>query len=270
MVEQATRSLLAQDYPELALIAVDDRSTDGTGAILDAIAAEDTRLKVLHIEELPAGWLGKTHALHAAAATSSADWLLFTDADVLFVPDTLRRAIALAEAGVDRPSYCRARRPDRDGRRTALPRDVPADVQRLRPASQGERFPEQGLGRRRGVQPGPRRVVPGDWRFPSPGALGGRGHAARPGPEIRRIPWRDRPGQGAGLGALAGRAGRNDPGPGEELLRRRRVPAVDRGGRRFRHHRPRHGPPRGGIRGPLVDARGLRAGGRGDRLDSRP
>ena len=99
MVERATRSLLAQDYPELTLIAVDDRSTDGTGAILDAIAAEDARLKVLHIEQLPAGWLGKTHALHAAAATTAADWLLFTDADVLFAPDTLRRALALAESG---------------------------------------------------------------------------------------------------------------------------------------------------------------------------
>src|ERR1700722_3900640 len=45
MVERATRSLLAQDYPELALIAVDDRSTDGTGAILDALAVVDARLK---------------------------------------------------------------------------------------------------------------------------------------------------------------------------------------------------------------------------------
>jgi glycosyltransferase involved in cell wall biosynthesis len=97
MVERATRSLLAQDYPGLALIAVDDRSTDGTGAILDAIAAEDARLSVVHVDELPSGWLGKTHALQAAAATTSAPWLLFTDADVLFGPETLRRAIALAE-----------------------------------------------------------------------------------------------------------------------------------------------------------------------------
>jgi glycosyltransferase involved in cell wall biosynthesis len=97
MVERATRSLLAQDYPDLALIAVDDRSTDGTGAILDAIAAEDGRLSVVRVDELPAGWLGKTHALHAAAVIASAPWLLFTDADILFVPDCLRRAIALAE-----------------------------------------------------------------------------------------------------------------------------------------------------------------------------
>jgi Glycosyl transferase family 2 len=97
MVERATRSLLALDYPRLTIIAVDDRSTDGTGAILDALAAEDARLSVMHITELPPGWLGKTHALQAAAATTRAPWLLFTDADILFAPDTLRRAIGLAE-----------------------------------------------------------------------------------------------------------------------------------------------------------------------------
>jgi glycosyltransferase involved in cell wall biosynthesis len=101
-VEAATGSLLAQDYPGLTVIAADDRSSDGTGAILDALAGADARLKVLHIKELPSGWLGKTHALHCAAAASAADWLLFTDADVVFAPGTLSRAIALAESmGID-------------------------------------------------------------------------------------------------------------------------------------------------------------------------
>src|SRR5262245_15870524 len=59
MVERATRSFLKQDYPALQVIAVDDRSTDGTGTILESIAASDARLKVVHIHELPAGWLGK-------------------------------------------------------------------------------------------------------------------------------------------------------------------------------------------------------------------
>jgi cellulose synthase/poly-beta-1,6-N-acetylglucosamine synthase-like glycosyltransferase len=98
MVEAATRSLLAQDYPDLAVTAVDDRSSDRTGEILDAVAGGEARLKVLHIKELPGGWLGKTHALNCAAEASSADWLLFTDADVVFAPETLRRAIALAES----------------------------------------------------------------------------------------------------------------------------------------------------------------------------
>ena len=99
MVEQATRSLLAQDYPDLAVIAVDDRSTDGTGTILDALASPAGRLRVVHIEDLPPGWLGKTHALQLGTETSSASWLLLTDGDVLFGPGTLRRAITLAEAG---------------------------------------------------------------------------------------------------------------------------------------------------------------------------
>lgn len=54
-------------------------------------------LKVIHISELPTGWLGKTHAMWTAGLQATGDWLLFTDADVLFKPDTLRRAIAYAE-----------------------------------------------------------------------------------------------------------------------------------------------------------------------------
>ena len=96
-VEAATRSILAQDYPALEVIAIDDRSMDATGAILDRLEADDRRLRVVHVRELPPGWLGKTHALHTAAATASSTWLLFTDADVAFAPGALRRAIAWAE-----------------------------------------------------------------------------------------------------------------------------------------------------------------------------
>src|SRR5690348_6763008 len=53
MVEPATVSILDQDYPELEVVAVDDRSSDGTGAILDAIAARDRRLTVIHVADLP-------------------------------------------------------------------------------------------------------------------------------------------------------------------------------------------------------------------------
>ena len=59
-IEEALRSLLAQDYPDLEVIAVDDRSEDGTGVILDRLATEHASLRVLHIAELPDGWLGKT------------------------------------------------------------------------------------------------------------------------------------------------------------------------------------------------------------------
>ena len=82
----ATRSMLALDYPALEVIAVDDRSTDATGAILDEIAREDRRLRVVHVRDLPPGWLGKTHALQVASEATDARWILFTDADVVFEP----------------------------------------------------------------------------------------------------------------------------------------------------------------------------------------
>ena len=95
-VERATRSLLDQDYPGLNVIAVDDRSTDATGTILDALAATDPRLRVVHVRTLPGGWLGKNHALQVASEASEAEWLLFTDADVVFAPQALRRSVSYA------------------------------------------------------------------------------------------------------------------------------------------------------------------------------
>ncbi len=92
----ALATLTAVDYPALEIIAVDDRSTDATSRILDDFAATHDRLRVVHVVELPKGWLGKPHALQKAYEASSGDWLLFTDADVRFKPDTLRRAVALA------------------------------------------------------------------------------------------------------------------------------------------------------------------------------
>lgn len=100
-IAEALARLLALDYDNYEVIVVDDRSTDRTGEIIDRIAASAKahgRLKVIHINSLPAGWLGKTHAMWTAAKQASGDWLLFTDADVLFKPDSLRRALAYAEA----------------------------------------------------------------------------------------------------------------------------------------------------------------------------
>jgi glycosyltransferase involved in cell wall biosynthesis len=97
-IEATLRSLLAQDLTNLQIVAVNDRSTDETGAIMQRLAAENpARLRVLHITELPAGWVGKPHAMAMAAADRTTDWLLFTDADVTFAPDVLRRAIVCAE-----------------------------------------------------------------------------------------------------------------------------------------------------------------------------
>lgn len=86
------------DYPNLEVIAVDDRSQDATGRILDDFAAAHPRLRVVHVTQLPACWLGKPHALQKAYEASTGEWLLFTDADVRFRPDVLRRSIALARA----------------------------------------------------------------------------------------------------------------------------------------------------------------------------
>jgi len=92
----ALATLVEVDYPRLEIIAVDDRSRDATPRILDDFAATHDRLRVVHVAELPKGWLGKPNALQKAYEISSGDWLLFTDADVRFRPDTLRRAVALA------------------------------------------------------------------------------------------------------------------------------------------------------------------------------
>jgi glycosyltransferase involved in cell wall biosynthesis len=95
-LESAVATLLRQDYPDLEIILVDDRSTDGTGELIDRLALRDARICAAHVEDLPLGWLGKVHALHRGAALASGNWLLFTDADVHFSVGTLRRAVACA------------------------------------------------------------------------------------------------------------------------------------------------------------------------------
>jgi glycosyltransferase involved in cell wall biosynthesis len=125
-IEPALRSLLQLDYPNYEVVAVNDRSTDRTGEIMDRLATELSargRLRVVHVKELPSGWLGKLHAMWLGAQTNvaqrnaaqgnatrqgsaaqqgSSDWLLFTDADCVFRPDSLRRAIHYAtQTGVD-------------------------------------------------------------------------------------------------------------------------------------------------------------------------
>lgn len=100
-IEQGLTSLLALDYDNYEIIAVNDRSTDATGEVMEKVAraaGAHARLKVLHIKNLPQGWLGKTHAMWSAAREATGDWILFTDADVIFKPDALRRAVTYAEA----------------------------------------------------------------------------------------------------------------------------------------------------------------------------
>lgn len=97
-VEGAVRSLLAQAYPALEVVAVDDRSADGTREVLDRLAAAEPRLRVVHVTELPPGWLGKTHALQRGAEAATGELLLFTDADVVMRDDAVSRAVGLLQA----------------------------------------------------------------------------------------------------------------------------------------------------------------------------
>jgi glycosyltransferase involved in cell wall biosynthesis len=111
-IAAALSRLMALDYSNYQIIAVNDRSTDRTGEIMDEVARSmcsggppgpprpggGQRLKIVHVRELPPGWMGKAHAMWTAARQADCDWLLFTDADVMFRTDCLRRAIAYAEA----------------------------------------------------------------------------------------------------------------------------------------------------------------------------
>jgi chlorobactene glucosyltransferase len=101
VLESCVRSILAQDYANFEVIAVNDRSTDKTGEILEAIAKSDERLRVMEGKELPPGWLGKPYAMHQALDHARGEWILATDADMIFEPAVLGTALdhALASNG---------------------------------------------------------------------------------------------------------------------------------------------------------------------------
>jgi glycosyltransferase involved in cell wall biosynthesis len=104
-IQATLRSLLASRGLRLQIVAVNDRSSDRTGERMDEVAADAAgcagphSLRVMHISELPAGWLGKPHAMAMGAEQAASPWLLFTDGDVIFDPQALELAVrhALAE-----------------------------------------------------------------------------------------------------------------------------------------------------------------------------
>lgn len=93
----ALEARLAEGYPNAEYVVVNDRSTDRTGAIVDAIAARDSRVVPVHVTELPDGWLGKLNAMQVGVTRSTGEWILFSDADVHHEPGTLSRVIAYCE-----------------------------------------------------------------------------------------------------------------------------------------------------------------------------
>ncbi|HKF52473.1 MAG TPA: glycosyltransferase family A protein, partial [Candidatus Acidoferrales bacterium] len=95
-IESAVRSLAAQ--PEIAeLIIVDDQSTDRTPKILAQLATEIPRLQIIRSTELPAGWVGKNHALWLGARAASSEWLLFIDADTVLLSIAAHHALEDAQ-----------------------------------------------------------------------------------------------------------------------------------------------------------------------------
>lgn len=96
-IERCARGLMAQHYPRLEIILVDDRSADRTPEIIDRLAAEDPRVTTLHVTSLPAGWFGKNHAMHMGVGRAGGEWLCFSDADCTYdSPELLAAAMRFA------------------------------------------------------------------------------------------------------------------------------------------------------------------------------
>lgn len=101
-IEAALCTLLTQDYPDLEVIVVNDRSEDNTGKILNALSARYWSLRVVHLDQLPDGWLGKIHALHIGTKKAKGEWILYSDADVHFEQGVLKKGVGFAlDNGLD-------------------------------------------------------------------------------------------------------------------------------------------------------------------------
>lgn len=92
-IKSSILSQLEQTYKNVEWILVNDRSTDSTGLLMNELQQEDQRISVIHIEELPEGWLGKNNALYRGFLQASGKWLLFTDADVKFEKEAFAKAL---------------------------------------------------------------------------------------------------------------------------------------------------------------------------------
>jgi cellulose synthase/poly-beta-1,6-N-acetylglucosamine synthase-like glycosyltransferase len=92
-VRKSLQSQFLQSYHHLEWILVNDRSTDNTPNIMNEMQSANKNVNVIHITDLPLGWLGKNHALFVGAKQARGELLLFTDADVLFHKEAIGKAI---------------------------------------------------------------------------------------------------------------------------------------------------------------------------------
>ncbi len=111
-IRRCVTSLLEQETAaneSYEVLVVDDASTDATGRIVEEIARTHPhadRLRLLRLDELPAGWAGKPHALHTGVQQTRGEWLLFTDADTWHAPLALHTALKEANrSGADLFSF---------------------------------------------------------------------------------------------------------------------------------------------------------------------
>jgi cellulose synthase/poly-beta-1,6-N-acetylglucosamine synthase-like glycosyltransferase len=95
-LEKALQSLCNINYQNCRIIVVNDRSTDRTPEILKDFKRNYPQLNVVTIDTLPGGWLGKNNALYQGYLNSTEEWLLFTDADIVFHRDSISRALGYA------------------------------------------------------------------------------------------------------------------------------------------------------------------------------
>ncbi len=92
-LKEALTSVCNLNYGNYKVLVINDRSTDNTGEILSELQAEYEKLSVINVDTLPSGWLGKNHALYTGATSSDEEYLLFTDADVIYHKDVLNKAM---------------------------------------------------------------------------------------------------------------------------------------------------------------------------------
>ena len=101
-VERSIESIMKLEYKNFELIVVNDRSKDKTGDIIEKLQSKYSNLRVIHIKSLPEGWLGKNNALYEGSKISKGEWLLFTDADIIFSKDCLGKALTyISKNGLD-------------------------------------------------------------------------------------------------------------------------------------------------------------------------